>query len=107
MIGSKMKNGDSKSCGCLRAERMTTTGGLVGQKFGHWTVIAPADPYINGAKRYLCRCSCGTEKIVVASNLIRGLSKSCGCRGKDRTQPRIPNQKENSAEISAETSVKK
>lgn len=28
---------------------------------------------------WLCRCDCGTEKIVYKQNVVRGLSKSCGC----------------------------
>lgn len=57
---------------------------LVGQKFGRWTVIAQAEPYRSreGSKkgtRWLCRCDCGNEKIVAATSLKKGRSKSCGC----------------------------
>lgn len=51
---------------------------LTGQTFGLWTVIAPAENDHAGRTRYLCRCSCGKERIVNASNLRRGLSTSCG-----------------------------
>lgn len=27
----------------------------------------------------LCRCKCGTEKVVSLNNLIRGTTISCGC----------------------------
>jgi len=32
-----------------------------------------------GGLRYLCRCVCGTEKIVPAKNLKTGTAISCGC----------------------------
>ena len=37
----------------------------------------------NGGTRWLCKCDCGKDVIVLASNLVRGLSKSCGCYAKD------------------------
>lgn len=53
---------------------------LMGQKFGRWTVVAPAEPYKNGnGTRWLCRCECGKERIVAATSLKRGRSQSCGC----------------------------
>lgn len=51
---------------------------LLNQRFGRWTVIAPAESR-NGRTYWLCRCDCGTEKELNASSLKRGLSKSCGC----------------------------
>ena len=32
-----------------------------------------------GNYRWLCECNCGTEKIILGSNLKRGHTKSCGC----------------------------
>lgn len=29
--------------------------------------------------KFLCKCDCGNEKWINASNVIRGISKSCGC----------------------------
>ena len=49
---------------------------IAGQKFGAWTVRE----YVGGQK-WLCRCACGTEKWVSASNLRRKQTRSCGkCR---------------------------
>lgn len=59
---------------------------LLGRRFGQLTVIAPAESK-NNRTYWLCRCDCGREKIFLASNLKRGLSKSCGCvRPGERTQ---------------------
>ena len=33
----------------------------------------------NGQRRFLCRCACGVELIVLRSNLRSGNSTSCGC----------------------------
>lgn len=46
---------------------------LTGHKFGDLVVIR----YI-GEGKWLCRCSCDKEVVVLASNLRRGHTKSCG-----------------------------
>lgn len=55
----------------------------VGDRFGKWTVVAKVGTrrLSNGRTRSvsLCRCDCGTERVVIDSNLKRGLSTSCGC----------------------------
>jgi len=37
--------------------------------------------------RWLCRCDCGTEKVVTGKDLVSGNTKSCGCakQGVNRT----------------------
>ena len=50
---------------------------LTGQKFGNFTVIKYADN-----SKWLCRCNCGSLRIVRGYALINGLSKSCGCSKK-------------------------
>lgn len=50
------------------------------QTFGHWTVIG-VGPERRGTKEaWLCRCRCGTERVINAYQLVVGRSKSCGCR---------------------------
>lgn len=51
---------------------------LTGKKFGRWNVLKRASNH-KRQSTYLCKCDCGTEKIVLASSLIQGLSVSCGC----------------------------
>lgn len=46
---------------------------LVGQKFGRWTVIKRVPKPEGNSSRsafWLCRCECGTEK-VVSGNVLR------------------------------------
>lgn len=50
------------------------------QRFGLWTVVAHADPSTDRSVRVLCRCHCGTERVVRVRSLHRGISQSCGCR---------------------------
>ncbi len=45
-----------------------------GQTFARLAVIA-----YQGHQKYLCRCICGTEKIIRTSDLVTGNTKSCGC----------------------------
>lgn len=63
---------------------------LIGEKFGMLTVIGQAPSTAKGQRRWVCRCDCGTEKIVMGSNLRRGTTVSCGCKHKnDLTGQRI------------------
>lgn len=63
------------------------TKNLAGQQFGRWSVIERTNA--SGAARWKCRCSCGTERVVAAKNLIAGLSTSCGCYTKERVSKRL------------------
>ena len=52
-----------------------------GQTFGKWTVLRKDEERSSADTFYwLCKCECGTERSVAASNLRRGKSTSCGCR---------------------------
>lgn len=52
---------------------------LIGARFGILTVMAEGDKS-HGYIRMLCRCDCGTERMVRRNMLVNGTSKSCGCR---------------------------
>lgn len=58
---------------------MSANEEVIGQQFGEWTVLK-----YNGCDgkntTYLCKCSCGIEKVVRRNTLLKGLSKSCGCK---------------------------
>lgn len=53
---------------------------LVGRRFGRLTVLSFYDVK-NGKSRWLCKCDCGTEKIIIGTNLTRQVNptRSCGC----------------------------
>lgn len=56
---------------------------ITGQKFSRLMVIAEAGYHTkqNGQKtlKWLCKCDCGNEHIVIGSKLKNGHTKSCGC----------------------------
>jgi hypothetical protein len=56
---------------------------LTGETFGRLTVIRQYRRIAVDEKRtesiWLCRCSCGAEKIVRLKNLVSGGTRSCGC----------------------------
>lgn len=52
---------------------------LTGQSFGRLTVLRQAANNRHGQTRWFCRCACGNESTVNASNLRTGATRSCGC----------------------------
>lgn len=63
---------------------MPKTKDLTGQRFGRLTVVKQAGSRRDKQGRkgnaiWLTVCDCGSYKEVLSSNLLRGLTKSCGC----------------------------
>lgn len=52
---------------------------LLGMKFNRLTVIDQVRLENQQQRHWLCRCDCGTEKVVGAKELTKGSIKSCGC----------------------------
>lgn len=50
-----------------------------GRRYGRLTVISRAHDYRPGMPQWLCRCDCGTEKVVRAQGFVGGGTVSCGC----------------------------
>ncbi len=66
----------------------------LGSVFGRLTVIS--EPFQIGKYkewRVLCRCECVVEKTVMSRNLLKGLSRSCGCQKGSPGIPRIASRK--------------
>lgn len=51
---------------------------LEGQRFGRWTAVSMVGRQGSNAL-WLCRCECGSERLVSTLNLRSGRSRSCGC----------------------------
>ena len=76
------------SCGCTRFKKKPPVD-LTGQRFGRLTVVSEAESHYpqNGFKkrRWLCKCDCGAETIVLQSNLTPDHgTRSCGCLSESR-----------------------
>lgn len=69
-----LRKARSTNCGC--ANRLSVESGKV---YGQWRAVAPDKNSLPGKRRWICRCSCGTEKSVSVGHLVNGRSKNCGC----------------------------
>jgi len=55
----------------------------IGKRYGSWVVVEPSARSRLGKRNYLCRCSCGTERVKPLDVLRYGASKRCQeCRRK-------------------------
>lgn len=73
----RLKSGRTASCGCVN--RMACD--LTGRRFGRLTVIGRAGSDKQDNAMWLCRCDCGTEKVIRGYHLRSGIIRSCGCLG--------------------------
>jgi hypothetical protein len=74
--------------------RRNKTPDAIGERYERFVIIGEAPPYVQpstGARQrqWLCRCDCGTIKIVPQRGLRDGTTKSCGCYGKERSKNQI------------------
>lgn len=63
---------------------------LVGEVFDHLTVIG-LDSIDKKTKqsKWLCKCECGNERVVLGGNLTSGNTSSCGCIRKSRSKNKV------------------
>lgn len=91
VTGLSLRNGTSKSCGCLRDKLSSERNAidLTGKKFGKLLVLKrlPSKPeLIHQDSWWLCKCDCGNIKEVSHNSLVAGQVKSCGCLFANRRQ---------------------
>lgn len=82
-----LKSGNSKSCGCQRRKIAIDNGfiqkgtkkipNLVGNKYGKLTVLSMMPHKIGEHVFWKCKCECGNERIVRATNLYSGKISQC------------------------------
>ena len=88
--GYSLRSGYTTSCGYAPGSNSPNKGDdLTGQVFHYWTVIQKVENSADGHAQYLCRCKCGTEKVVISKTLLSGHSQSCGCYKKELTSERF------------------
>lgn len=61
---------------------------IIGETHGEYTVLAEAERDRHGRRMFLCRCSCGVEKVVLKQSLLSGNTKSCGHLSREKTADR-------------------
>lgn len=63
---------------------------LTGKTFGRLTIIEHRGKTTNGKHRWLCQCSCGTDKVLSQDLLLRTTNpiKSCSCLRNEKTAAR-------------------
>lgn len=82
--GVSLREGKTKSCGCLKRETDRSPKGnvidLTGQVFEHLHVLSRNGSDHRGEALWTCQCDCGSSPItVLGSNLRTGHTTSCGC----------------------------
>ena len=86
--GANLKNGGTKSCGCLQKTKARINGGfhdLAGKKFGRLTVInlntnyKQENPNAKTGAYWNCICDCGNRIIALGTDIFNGKLQSCGC----------------------------
>lgn len=60
----------------------------IGDSFGRLTIVEKYKPDIHGDSQWLCKCECGTVKVIRQRSLRNGTTKSCGCIAKEVTSAR-------------------
>lgn len=95
----RLTAGHLTSCGKCRT-------GIIhnGDRFGMLTAIADRS---RGDKFIECRCDCGKKVRARGTNLIRGLSKSCGCLRTKKKRPISPGQRFGRLSVVRETGTDK
>ena len=85
VIASALRNGKTKSCGCLRGivDRKRCLVDLSGKKYGLLTVIEQVEskrkPSGSTVTMWKCKCDCGSVVDISAESLVSGHTRSCGC----------------------------
>jgi len=80
VTGGNLRNGNVKSCGCLKTKPSKRRHELKGKKIGRLKVLKyHKDPYDRNKSGWICKCDCGNIKIYSSSALLSGCIFSCGC----------------------------
>ena len=62
---------------------------MAGQRVGRWLVVSREPSSKGGLAMWLCRCDCGTERVMKGTHLRQRKSRSCGCVSYQSKNPKI------------------
>lgn len=74
---NKLTGGHTKSCGC--AKKGVNQIDLTGRRFSRLVALHPTDKRSGNSVIWKCRCDCGKLTDAAATNLTKGITRSCGC----------------------------
>jgi len=56
---------------------------LTNRRFGRLVALEDSGERRSGMVVWRCLCDCGTETFVISNNLVRGITRSCGCLARE------------------------
>lgn len=93
--GQLLTSGKTKSCGCIKTGKQRDYRAHIGEihnrlkilEYG-WKPAKNPNRKIKTQPWFICECECGNSIDVLASNVLNGHTKSCGCYEKDCARER-------------------
>ena len=76
----RLRNGGTRSCGCLRVPSPKATADIAGQRFGRLVAVKQVDQTEGHAWIWECDCDCGGWTEATVGQLRRGQRTCCGQR---------------------------
>lgn len=86
IAATQLLSGITNSCGCLHFENKEKDD-IVGKKYNRLTAIKRVYDGRKGV-RYLFKCDCGKEKVILKNAVVSGTTKSCGCLSNEKVRER-------------------
>lgn len=86
IAAAQLLSGSTNSCGCLHGEGKEKDN-IIGNKYNRLTAIKRIYDGRNGV-RYLFKCDCGKEKVILKNAVVSGKTKSCGCLSDEKIRER-------------------
>ena len=96
----------------IKEEKRKELEKYIGKVFGRLTILGVTRKEYGQVRRktynmFRCRCSCGKEVTVVASNLLRGIVTSCGCYQKEQAVKNFKGNREKMLDNAGKEAIKK
>ena len=84
--GTRLRNGEKKSCGKCVYNNYRDFEDLIGRRFGKLIVLEYVGTNKNRHSIWKCQCDCGIIKNISGHDLKMGKTKSCNCLGDSKEE---------------------
>ena len=84
--GTRLRNGEKKSCGKCVYNSYRDFEDLTGRRFGKLVVLEYVGTNKNRCSIWKCQCDCGIIKNISGHDLKMGKTKSCNCLGDSKEE---------------------